>query len=533
MRASVARTFVASHQGSPQDRPVWVTCVTNPAGPMRGRPALQHKPGPYHERRMHPAPDNPPPRADAQPLWRLDATALLAGYRAGAFTPVDAAQSCLARIARWQPHTNAFVHVDADGALRAAQASARRWAAGAPAGPLDGVPLSLKDNLHAAGLPTTWGSELLRGCAPAQDELPVARLRAAGAVFLGKTNLPEFAMQGYTANRLAGVTRNPWDLSCTPGGSSGGAAAAVAAGCGPLALVTDGGGSTRRPASHTGLVGFKPSPGRVPRAGGLPEIFLDYEVAGTLARSVGDVVLMDGVLTGRNRAGTPPGSRRTLQHILYVPRFAGHPVDPGIASLVQRAALALPALGCEVDEANGWDLAEPVNTLWPVLSSAGLAWLFDQPGPFAGRGAESPDETRCGDAARAALQAGRAASATALFDVLAAVQVLRQRLDALFAQYDFILTPAAAALPWAADQTHPTRIDGQDAGPRGHAVFTAFANAAGLPAIALPCGRVGHLPAGLQLVGRAGADDALLQLALRYERAQPWAGHWPSPPTQP
>ncbi len=474
------------------------------------------------------APADPPPRADAQALWQLDATALLAGYRSGAFTPVDALQSVLARIARWQPHANAFVHIDERGALAAAQASARRWAAGAPQGLLDGVPLSLKDNLHAAGLPTTWGSALLRGYTPALDEAPVARLRAAGAVLLGKTNLPEFAMQGYTANRVAGVTRNPWNVALTPGGSSGGAAAAVAAGCGPLALVTDGGGSTRRPASHTGVVGFKPSSGRVPRAGGLPEIFLDYEVVGTLARSVRDVVLMDRVLTGQS---PPADNTRQPGRILYAPDFAGHPVDPDIAARVRQAAQDFAALGFAVSEAPGWDLAEDINVRWATLSSAGLAWLFTHPDRWPELAGAPADATPCGDAARAALDAGRAAGAEALFDVLAAVQTLRQRLDAVFAAHDFILTPAAAALPWPADQTHPPQIAGRDAGPRGHAVFTAFANAAGLPAIALPCGTVRGLPVGLQLVGAAGADAGVLAAAQRYEQAHPWAGAWPLPPS--
>jgi len=473
------------------------------------------------------APAEPAPPADAQALWRLGATQLLQGFRAGTFTPVDAVQSCLERIAHWQPHTNAFVCLDADAALLSAQASARRWAAGAPQGPLDGVPVSLKDSLHAAGLPTTWGSALLRGFVPAHDELPVARLRAAGAVFLGKTNLPDFAMQGYTANRVAGVTRNPWQVALTPGGSSGGAAAAVAAGCGPLALATDGGGSTRRPASHTALVGFKPSAGRVPRAGGLPEIFLGHEVVGTLARSVRDVVLADSVLSGLK---TPAPLGAMGNRILYVPRFAQHPVDAGIAALTQRAAHNLAALGFGVDEALAWDLAEEVNALWPVLSCAGLAWMLAQPQRFAEFAGTPPDTRQCGAAAQAALQAGRDAGAAALFDVLAAVHALQQQLDAVFAAHDFILTPAAAALPWPADQTHPAQIDGVEAGPRGHAVFTAFANAAGLPAIALPCGMVDGLPVGLQLVGRPGADAALLAVALRYEAQHPWAGAWPTAP---
>src|SRR5450830_1228120 len=213
-------------------------------------------------------------------LWRLDATALVAGYRAGHFTPEQALQACLARDAANRDHLNALIWRDPEGALAAARASTRRWARGQPLSELDGVPVTVKDNLHVQGWPTRWGSRLLPELPRPADELPVARLRAAGAVLWAKTHLPEFAMQGITDNLLHGPCHNPWDLGRTPGGSSGGAAAAVAAGVGPLALATDGGGSIRRPAAHCGVLGVKPPAGRVPGAGGLPGIFLDSEVVG-------------------------------------------------------------------------------------------------------------------------------------------------------------------------------------------------------------------------------------------------------------
>ena len=164
-------------------------------------------------------------------LWRLSAAQLAQGYGSGAFTPVHALDAVLARIERWQPHANAMALVDAAGARQAAGASRLRWARHQPRSPLDGVPVTLKDNLNAGGLRTGWGSRLLDGFVARKDELPVARLRAAGAVVVGKTCLPEFAMQGTTSNRATGVTRNPWNLALTPGGSSGGAAAAVATRC--------------------------------------------------------------------------------------------------------------------------------------------------------------------------------------------------------------------------------------------------------------------------------------------------------------
>lgn len=463
-------------------------------------------------------------------LWRLSATQLAEGYAQGRYTPSEALEACLARCAAWQPLHNAFVHLNTAGAHAAAAASTARWQRGEALGPLDGVPVSLKDNLQAQGLPTRWGSRLVHHV-PLHDEAPVARLRAAGAVLFGKTNLPEFAMQGSTFNRVSGVTRNPWDLSRTPGGSSGGAVAAVASGCGPLALATDGGGSIRRPASHCGLVGFKPSMGVVPRALGLPEIFLDYEVAGPIARTVQDAALLLQVLAPDLLAPLP--APRPLR-ILYVPRFAAHPVDAEIARLTRQAAQDLAALGHAVQEqAQPFGLADEIQTLWPTLSAAGLHWMLTRADQFAEFGlapGAPPDLSQCTPATLQTFAAGAAGGASALFEVFAAIARLRAQLDEVFAQYDVLLTPAAAALPWPAAQSHPTQIDGQAVGPRGHAVFTAFANAAGLPAVALPCGMASGQPVGLQLVAAPGADALLLALAHHYEQAHPWAHQWPAEP---
>ena len=196
------------------------------------------------------------------PAWALSAVELVREFGARTLDPVEVLEAISDRTARVNPQINALVTADPTARMQA-DASARRYAAGTPLGPLDGVPVAIKDNLVVRGLAATWGTRALASFVPDHDELPVARLRAAGAVIVGKTNVPEFTLEGYTTNPLFGVTRNPWDLRVTPGGSSGGSAAGCAAGLFPLALCTDGGGSIRRPASHTGLVGFKPSIGAV------------------------------------------------------------------------------------------------------------------------------------------------------------------------------------------------------------------------------------------------------------------------------
>ena len=203
--------------------------------------------------------------ADAQ-LWKRSAAELSAAYRDGSATPEDALAAVLKRLDAVNPRINAVITLDRTGAQLAAKESTQRWKEGHARSPLDGVPITIKDNILVGGLRATWGSRLYADHVPANDEEPVVRLRNAGVVIVGKTNVPEFTLHGTTRNELFGVTRNPFDLALTPGGSSGGAAAAVASGIGPLALGTDGGGSIRRPAAHTGLVGFKPSTGSPPNA---------------------------------------------------------------------------------------------------------------------------------------------------------------------------------------------------------------------------------------------------------------------------
>ena len=221
----------------------------------------------------------------------------------------------LTRIEAVNPKLNAIVTFDIAGARAAADTSTARWRDGQARRVFDGVPLTVKDNIPVRGMRATWGSRIYADWVPDKDELPIAKLRDGGAVILGKTNCPEFTLQGYTDNLVFGVTRNPWDLALTPGGSSGGAVAAVAAGFGPVAVGTDGGGSIRRPAAHTGLVGFKPSRDAVARSDEFPMILLDCEVIGPIARTVADARALFHALAGlpatsQRSPGRPPNRSR-------------------------------------------------------------------------------------------------------------------------------------------------------------------------------------------------------------------------------
>ncbi|MGB3704073.1 amidase [Castellaniella sp.] len=461
-------------------------------------------------------------------VWRLSAAELGRRYRQGALTPTEVAKACLRRLDAVNPTLNAVIARRDEAMLRDAQAATERLAAGRPLSALDGIPVSIKDNLRTGDQPTTWGSPALRDHRADADELPVARLRAAGALFIGKTNLPEFALEGYTDNPLFGATVNPWNTTLTPGGSSGGAVASVAAGVTPLALGTDGGGSIRRPASHCGLVGLKPSIGAIARGGGLPSLLLDLEVVGPLARTVADTRLMFDALRGpqaqdRQSLGAAEASRQTADRqalrVLYVPALDGAPVDPQIASHCRRAMDVLGNLGHDVREGSmPLDLAF-MTQAWPIIGQAGVARLFERfPQWRAQASAKYHDMA----------DQGARHSAARLWAVLEDIELLRRDCERAFAQYDVLVTPAAAALPWPAHEAYPPVIDGQPVGPRGHAVFTGWVNAAGLPALAVPVAPAANgLPIGIQMIGRFGADDRLLDLGEAYEAAAPWAHRWP------
>jgi aspartyl-tRNA(Asn)/glutamyl-tRNA(Gln) amidotransferase subunit A len=436
---------------------------------------------------------------------------LAAELENGQASSVGLVERAFQRIDTFDSRLNSFVALDRAGALAAAKESDQRRSLGHAHSRLDGIPISVKDNLHVAGFPTTWGSRALEDYRPAKDELPIARLRQAGMIVIGKTNAPEFTLEGYTRNDLFGVTRNPWNTDLTPGGSSGGAAASVAAGFVPAAIGTDGGGSIRRPACHTGLVGYKPSIGRWPRADGFPAILTDFETVGSLVRTVEDTLLLDAILRGPDprdwRSSYAPASAWPAKalRILYVPRFGAAPVDPEVASQVAAFARDLSSIGHDVREGEVFFDLDVAARIWHVVSRAGVAWLM----------AENPAyESLAGASACAMAEDGRTVSGADYLGALEAVSAMRRLVGELFVDVDLVLTPTAAALPWPAETPYPDRIDGQPAGPRDHAIFTGWVNIAGVPALSIPIGasRSG-LPIGAHLAAAFGADEQLLAFA--------------------
>jgi aspartyl-tRNA(Asn)/glutamyl-tRNA(Gln) amidotransferase subunit A len=456
--------------------------------------------------------------------WTLSAVALGAAYARGEIDPVAVLEAIEARIGTLNPALNAIVTRD-PGCRAAARESAARLRSGQARGPLEGIPFTVKDNILVAGLPCTWGSRLFEDYVPAEDEAPVARLRAAGAIHIGKTNVPEFTLEGYTMNPLFGTTHNPWNLALTPGGSSGGVVAAVAAGLGPFALGTDGGGSIRRPASHAGLVGLKPSIGRIARGPSLPQILLDFEVIGPVARTVADAALVYRAIAGpdpRDRRSLYGGDTRAPHiplRILYVPRIDDAPVDQEVITSVDAAAHALAAGGARLERGELPFDTSAIVEFWPLLGQVGVAAVLAQhPGK----------EHLVGERMRAMADEGRKLPATRYLAGLEAVDAFRRSVTDAFEGFDLIMTPSAAALPWPADEPYPARIDGRTVGPRGHAVYTGWVNACGHPAISLPCAPSSSgLPIGFQLVGRFGAEEQLLEVARCFEEANPWSARWP------
>ncbi|MDM0090496.1 MULTISPECIES: amidase [unclassified Variovorax] len=457
------------------------------------------------------------------PLHEMGARELAVRIGAGALRATEVARHFIDRVERLNPALNAIVQFDARQVLDDAAAVERRHASGETL-PMAGVPFTVKDNLWVEGRHIAQGSRLFEDFIAPRDAWAVARLRARGAVVLGITNCSEFACKGVTSNLLYGATRHPIDPTLTPGGSSGGAVSALAAGLGLLALGTDAGGSTRRPAAHCGLVGFKPSPGLIPHPWGFAEPNYGLSVIGVMARSVADGAwLYDQLLAydAGDPAGVPIGVGLDASPSLDAPLPEGLRVawSPQLGCDFAIDADVLAALQSRIDalRAAGWRIAD-ADPPWPreareypllALQQAGLHALYGH------RLAE--ERERIDPVLVQQIEAGARVTSA---DVARALR-LRQRIGAslarFFESFDVLLCPTAPVTAWPLALLGPPTIGGKPAGPRGHAAFTPLFNYCGVPACSVPAGEVRGLPVGLQVVAPCYEDARVLQCARRIE----------------
>ncbi|MBI3824901.1 MAG: amidase [Candidatus Rokubacteria bacterium] len=455
---------------------------------------------------------------------------LAAMIRGKQVSPVEVAEAHLARIEALNPALNAYCTVTADVARRAAREAEIAVQKNEPLGPLHGVPVSIKDAIYTRGIRTTCGSRLFADFVPEEDAIAVARLRAAGAVILGKTMTSELGHMATTRNAMFGPTHNPWRRERTAGGSSGGAAAAVAAGLGPLALGTDGGGSVRIPASFCGVVGFKPSYGRVPQHPGFP----GYEhllVTGPLTRTVRDAAAMLDVIAGgddRDRVSLPREPGAYLEacdedvkglHVAWSPDLGYAAVDAAVLARCEDAAAEFETLGCHVEVVNpAWeDIEELFRTL--VAAQFYAHWSDQLPA------AEAQMDPLLVRLIR------KGGSITAREYVLAEERAKAYWTEVVtfLSRFDFLLTPTVAVPPFAGERP-PHEVAGREVSVLGWMPFCFPFNLTGQPAASVPAGFTDDgLPVGLQIVGRRHADRAVLAAAAAFEAARPWSERRPTP----
>ncbi len=456
--------------------------------------------------------------------------------RSGRLSPVTLMTEVLDAARRAQPVLNAFVTLDETRAMAAARDAEQAARDKRPLGPLHGVPVSIMYPVDGAGLPTTHGSAIYADNMAVADDVTVARLRAAGAIVFAKTRLPEFGHKGLTDGPSFGVTRNPWDLARTTGGSSGGAAAAVASGIGPIALGTDGAGSIRIPAACCGTVGLKPTLGAIPWQQGA-DAFGNYTYAGPITRTVTDAALMFAAMVGPDpsdpwtlgagagAAASPALMGRDLAglRIGVIERTANPRVQREMLDNLRHSVAALTALGAEADAAgDGIDWIEfPGRVMYQanyaVAMRRHLPEWRDRMDPcllaFMERGDNfSLEQFREGQFARTRLFRG---------------------VQALFGRFDVLMTPTLSrtALPATFDAAHDeVEIAGERCGitRQGWSSYVYPFNLTGHPALTVPSGFAQDgLPTGVQLVGRWGGDLDLLRLGALLEEARPWAAARP------
>ena len=470
-------------------------------------------------------------------LHGLAATELGRAYAARELSPVEVTQAVLSHIERWEPQLHATWALDASAALAMARASEARWARGEARGALDGVPVTIKENIATRGVPMPLGCAATELVPAAADAPPAARLREAGAVFIAKTTMPDYGMLSSGLSSFHALARNPWDLRKSPGGSSAGAAAAAAAGYGPLHLGTDIGGSIRLPAAWCGVVGFKPSAGRVP----IQPPYLG-RVAGPMTRTVADAALLMATLSQSDwrdatslpqqaicwtELGADPAHTLRGKRIgLLLDAGWGMPVEPAITDAVLAAARAFEAAGAIVETLAPFttrEMADGINLFWRMRS-----WLDITALPAERRARVLPFIQEW-------VAAAAGFSPAQLFHGYSQFAALRDATVAACQAHDFVISPVAPVSAfdahWAMPSNDPLRA-------MEHIGFTLPYNMSEQPAITVPCAHTAAapqglpgLPIGLQIIGQRHDDLGVLRLAHAWEQLRAPLPDWPSAPS--
>ncbi len=477
----------------------------------------------------------------ATELAWMSATELAKLIRRAKLSPVELVDALLDRIEQVNPAVNAYCTVTAEQARSAAREAEAASRSGDELGLLHGVPYSLKDLTPTQGIRTTMGSRIFEHNVPKHDGLLVQRMRAAGGILLGKTNTPEFGCKPLTDNLVFGATRNPWALDRSPGGSSGGASAAVAAGLGPLAQGSDLAASIRQPAAWSGVVGFKPSQGRVPRVP-TPSGWSGLSVDGPLTRTVADAALMFAAIAGpdpRDPLSIPSGPDDDWQaiaeeidlspdeidlrgyRVAWSPDLGGRaPMDPAVAAICADAARSFEGLGAFLDEASPeiGEIEQPFTLLNAGMRQVALGKYLeewrDQMDPILVQRLELSTTASAVDVARA--EGERTA--------------YHQRLCAFFERYDLLLLPTTVTPALPLDVQFPIEVGGRQLSRPFDMLLPTYAfNFSNFPAISVPAGWTEDgLPVGLQIVGGWQKDGLVLRAAAAFEQARPWADRRPA-----
>jgi len=460
------------------------------------------------------------------PLHDLSAVDLIAGFRGRQFSPTEVLEDVLAHIAVWEPHIKALYAFDPEGARAAAKASTERWQKGEPMGPLDGVPATIKDNIATKGVPVPLGAATSKLVPSAVDAPPAARLREAGAVIFSKTTMPDYGMLSSGLSSFHALTRNPWDLSQNPGGSSAGAGAACAAGYGPLHLGTDIGGSVRLPACWCGIVALKPSLGRVP-------VDPPYvgRVAGPMTRTVDDAALMMSVLSRPDRRdgmSLPPDninwkaldkSPRKLRIGLMLDPGVGQALEEEVRDAAVKAAKAFESAGAVVTDVKGIltrEMLDGLDNFW-------RARLWD-------------DLSKLAPAERAKAlpyivkwaEAGAKLSGVDVIRGFNGTMAIRAAAGKLFTDIDYVISPVSPVVKFAAERAAP--LDDPDK-PFEHICYTVPWNMAENPAISINGGYDARgFPIGVQIIGRRFDDIGVLGMAKAFEGLRGAQRPWPVAP---